>query len=237
MSSTRALTSALPRPGSWVISGSAMMSPTVMRGSSAASGSWNTICIARRCRRSASASRRAEVVAEPDHAPGARLDQAEHGAAEGRLAAARFADDAERLAGAQLEADAVDRLERQVAAPQQAADRDREMDREVLDLEQRLAHGSPPDGRPWPGRGANSQQLAAAPRQRSNAKAQRSRNAQPPAGPGGSAAARGSSRARPLAARRGAASSPAAPGCTDAAGRRRAARSAPPPRSGRRTSP
>ena len=78
----------------------------------------------------------------------------------------------------QLEADAVDRLERQPAAPQQAADRHREMDREILDLQERLAHVKPSRwqalARPRPNSSSSGRS-----RQRSNAKGQRSRNAQP----------------------------------------------------------
>ena len=119
-----------------------------------------------------------EVLAEPDDAARARLDQTEHGAAECRLAAAGFADDAERLAGMQLEAYAIDRLERHKAPPQQAADRDREMHREVLDAEQRRAHASRSR---WQAlaRGASNSSSRGHSAQRSNAKAQRLRNAQP----------------------------------------------------------
>ena len=47
---------------------------------------------------------------ELDAAAG-RLDQPQHGARHGRFAAAAFADQAERLAVAEREADAVDRID------------------------------------------------------------------------------------------------------------------------------
>src|SRR5258706_9973559 len=57
------------------------------------------------------AAERGEVVAAKADAPGGGLDEAQHGAAERRLAAAALADDPQRLAGGELEVDAVDRLE------------------------------------------------------------------------------------------------------------------------------
>ena len=86
-----------------------MMAPTVMRGLSEANGSWKMICMSRQKRRAA-ASRSSAVTLralEPDFAC-RRLDQAQDAAAGGRFAAAGFADQAERLAGADLEADVVD---------------------------------------------------------------------------------------------------------------------------------
>ncbi len=55
------------------------------------------------------AQRRDILAIESDRAAG-RLDQSQHGARYRRLAAAGFADQAERLAGAEREADAVDRM-------------------------------------------------------------------------------------------------------------------------------
>ena len=55
---------------------------------------------------------------EPDLAAGdaaGRLEQADHGRAGQRLAGARLADDAQNLAGADVERNAVDRLEPAVA--------------------------------------------------------------------------------------------------------------------------
>ena len=68
--------------------------------------------------------------------PGGRLVQAHEAAPERRLAAAGLADEAERLARAHLEADAVDRLHARDLAPDHAAARDREVLRDVARLEQ-----------------------------------------------------------------------------------------------------
>ena len=86
------------------------------------------ICIARRSARSAPASSVPRSVPSNTHAPGGRLDQAQHQPAEGGLAAARFADHAQRLAGLQREVDAVDRAHRAADAAEQPAPH-----REVLD--------------------------------------------------------------------------------------------------------
>ena len=72
-------------------------------------------------------SARDVLALEPDLARG-RLDQAQDAAPGRRLAAARLADEAERLAGCDLEADAVDRVHPFDLAREQAA-----VDREVLD--------------------------------------------------------------------------------------------------------
>ena len=94
----------------WIISASPMIAPTVMRGLSEAYGSWKMICMSRRSARSSSRVERRDVLAlEPDLARG-RLDQAQDAAAGRRLAAARFADQAQRLARGEVEAHAVDRV-------------------------------------------------------------------------------------------------------------------------------
>ena len=94
-----------------------MISPTVMRGSRLASGSWKMICMSRRSARSASASeRRADSRPSQITLPGGRRDQLQHGAAERGLAAAGLADDAQRLARRERRTDAVDRLQRQCRA-------------------------------------------------------------------------------------------------------------------------
>ena len=89
----------------------------VMRGSRLASGSWKTIWNSLRSLRSS------RFVSPPMIAPaphdGARRSSgssAQHRARERGLAAAGFADDAQRLALLQREADAVDRAQRLVAA-------------------------------------------------------------------------------------------------------------------------
>ena len=78
------------------------------------------------------------VVAPIAHFARGRLDQAQHAAAGRALAAAGFADQAERLALVDREADAVDRLHDGAAAEQAAAAR--EMLGEVAHLDERLAH-------------------------------------------------------------------------------------------------
>ena len=57
----------------------------------------------------------------------------------GRLAAARFADERERLAFAQIESHAVDGLDRADSPAQQAAAREREVAAQILDAEHDLA--------------------------------------------------------------------------------------------------
>jgi len=81
-----------------------------------------------------------EIATEPGDRAGRRRHQAEDRARQGRLAAARFADHAERLARRHREAHPVERaqLERLVPDP---VGRHRVGDREVADLEQR-AHPS-----------------------------------------------------------------------------------------------
>ena len=64
---------------------------------------------------------RADVAAVEQHLAGGGFDQAQDAAPGGALAAARFADHAQRLAGGQLEADAVDRMHVVDHAAQHAA--------------------------------------------------------------------------------------------------------------------
>ena len=66
--------------------------------------------------RSARWSRAQQVRAVELDLAGGRLDQAQQGARQRRLATARLADDAERLAAVHLEAHAVDRADRALAA-------------------------------------------------------------------------------------------------------------------------
>ena len=77
------------------------------------------------------------LAVELDRAAG-RLDQAQHGARHGRLAAAALADQAQGLAFADRKADAVDRIDMPGGAPQQPL-LDREMLFQVVDLEHRRA--------------------------------------------------------------------------------------------------
>ena len=79
--------------------------------------------------------------------PGGRLVEAEERAADGRLAAARLADEPERLAALDLERDAVDGLDVADVAVHHDAAPDREPDLEVVDLDERRpvgAHAAPP---------------------------------------------------------------------------------------------
>ncbi len=79
-------------------SGSADDSPTVMRGLREAYGSWKMICMLRRERAHLVAlEREMSLTVEDDLALG-RLEQAEDQRGRRRLAAARLADEAERLA-------------------------------------------------------------------------------------------------------------------------------------------
>jgi hypothetical protein len=80
----------------------------------------------------------AHVGAVEVHPPAGRLHQPQQREPGRRLAAARLADQAERLPPCQGEADPVDRTHDPSVAPAT----DREVDLEVLDLDQRLAHGA-----------------------------------------------------------------------------------------------
>ena len=85
--------------------------PTRLRGFSDANGSWKTICISRRSGRSR--SRRSPCVMSVPRkriVPSVGLEQPQHRARQRRLAAARLADEAERLALAQRERHVVDRV-------------------------------------------------------------------------------------------------------------------------------
>src|SRR4029077_12200648 len=99
------------------------------------------------------ATQRAYVPAFKDDVARGRLDQAQHAAAGGRFAAAGFADQAERLAGINVEVDAIDRLHG-AGLPLEQAGVDRECLGEVFDLQQRRAHAASParmQATLWPG--------------------------------------------------------------------------------------
>ena len=122
-----------------MVNASPMIVPTVMRGLSEANGSWKMICMSRQSARNAPMCERADVLAlKPDFA-GGRLDQAQDAAAGGRFAGAGFADEAERLALLDVEADAVDGMHDGLVA-QQEAGADVELLGQVPDREQRRAH-------------------------------------------------------------------------------------------------
>ena len=108
---------------------SPMLSPIGVRGSSDAYGSWKMICIRRRY--GFSAAPLSVVMSVPSNRiePGGRLDQPQEQPPDGRLAAARLADEAERLA-------APDRRSSTPSTAWTLADRplqDPARDREVLD--------------------------------------------------------------------------------------------------------
>ena len=103
--------SSRPRPRPWTRSGSPTIRPIECRGLSEAYGSWKTICI--RCAADAARASPRCVMSWPsktDRAAG-RLVQPQDRAAEGGLAAAGLADQAERLAALDRQRDAVDRLD------------------------------------------------------------------------------------------------------------------------------
>ena len=120
----------------WMRSPSPMLSAIGVRGSRLAYGSWKMICIRRRYGfRSAPLSVVMSLAVEPDRAR-RRLDEPQQQPPDRRLAAARFADEAERLAARDLEAHAVDRLD-DGDRPLQDPAADREVLDEVADLDER----------------------------------------------------------------------------------------------------
>ena len=120
-------------------SGSPMMKPTRLRGFSEAYGSWKIIIISRRTGRIS--ARESLVMSRPSKtiAAACRLEQLHDAAGERRLAAARLADDAERLARLESEADAVDRLHRGDLLLEDDPARDREVLLDVVDDEELVA--------------------------------------------------------------------------------------------------
>jgi hypothetical protein len=99
------------------------------------------ICMSRASARSSSlVARVTSLPFEPDLARG-RLEQAQDAAPGCALAASRFADEAERLAGHQIEADAADRMDVLDLAAEPAAG-DREALDQVLDPQQRRVHAA-----------------------------------------------------------------------------------------------
>ena len=88
-----------------------MIAPTFMRGFSDAYGSWKIICARLRKRLSAAPLSVLDLLAVEAHRAVGGPVQAEHGAAGGGLAGARLADQGQRLAARDLEADAVDGMQ------------------------------------------------------------------------------------------------------------------------------
>ena len=83
-----------------------------------------------------------DIVAVEDDAAGGRLDQPHHEPPDRRLAAAGLADERQRLAGAEHEGHAVDRLHGRKRPPERRALRD-EVLHEIVDGEHVLAHRPP----------------------------------------------------------------------------------------------
>ena len=86
-----------------------MIPPAVIRGSRLAYGSWKIICIRRRRRRSSAPLTSVTSTPSKTIRPAGRRVEPDDRPAGRALAAARLADQAERLAAAQRERDAVDR--------------------------------------------------------------------------------------------------------------------------------
>ena len=136
-SSSAARRPAARRPASpCTRSGSPMMREMLWRGLSEANGSWKTICMRRLSVRIPSAPRSRDVLSVEDDPAGRGLVQAQQRPADRRLAAARLAHQAQRLAVADLERDVVHGLDVADVAVEHDAALDREVDLEVLDLDQ-----------------------------------------------------------------------------------------------------
>ena len=88
-----------------------MVSPIVARGSSDENGSWKTICIWLRSSRTHALCTAHVDAVEGDRAA-VSVEEAQQDAPEGRLAAARLADQPEHLAGADVEIDTIDGADR-----------------------------------------------------------------------------------------------------------------------------
>src|SRR5215207_2305437 len=132
------------------------------------------------------AAERRHVLALEPHLARGRFDQAQDAAPGRRLAAARLADEPERLAGFELEADAVDGVHPFDVAREQAA-LHREALHERLDAQQRLRHAARPrlascstQATLWPGVTSTSGGVALT--QAALAKRQRAENRQPGGG-------------------------------------------------------
>src|SRR5581483_4613048 len=96
-----------------------------------------------------------QIAAFEPNAARVRFDQAQHEAADGGLAAAGFADESQRLAGIDVEADAVDRSDESGRPAEQIARR-REMLDQVFGFEKRghdtsLSKGALMQREVWPG--------------------------------------------------------------------------------------
>ena len=99
------------RPIPWISSGCTTDCSIVIAGLSDACGSWKTICISRRTERSSRSD--SFVISRPSKRtlPSVACTRPEQRSAEGRLPAARLADEAEHLALPEVERHVVDRLD------------------------------------------------------------------------------------------------------------------------------
>ena len=115
--------------------GSPTMSAMLCFGSSDEYGSWKTICIDSRCRRSVGP--RSEVTSLPSTTtvPAGRVDEAEHQPGQGGLARAALAHQTQGRPGVDAQADLVDRSHRPGHPPQHPA-----AQREILDQVAHLEH-------------------------------------------------------------------------------------------------
>ena len=118
-----------------MISGSSTIAPTRMRGLSDEYGSWKTICMSRRASRSSSRDNARTSRPSNTISPDGRLNQPQDAPAGRRLPASGFADETERLAAIDREADVLDRGDR--GRPSKEAAAAGEVLREVPHVEQR----------------------------------------------------------------------------------------------------
>ena len=99
----------------WIANGSPMIEPTRRRGFSEPYGSWKIICMSRRIGASCAPRQPGDVPAVEDDPARGEVVQPGDAAGQGGLAAPGLPDQAERLAAAHGQADAVDRVHRRAA--------------------------------------------------------------------------------------------------------------------------
>ena len=148
------------------------------------------------------------LAVEPDR-PVRRLEQPVDAVADGRLAAARLADEAEHLARRKREGDAVDGVDDAAAAGHSPSQR--EVLDQPIDLEHRCVHRSPgwKQATTWSGR--TSRNTGTSDHDCSSARGQRSAKAQRPSGSESEGTRPGISRSRPFWACPGARNRPEQP--------------------------
>ena len=206
-------------------SGSATMSATFQRGLRLAYGSWKIICMRRRIDARPLRAPAPAIDAVEDDAAARRRVQADEQPRDRALAAAGFADQRERLAALDREADVVDGVDELARLalddPVQPGQRDVEGLGEALDLDQRRrAHAAACSGRRvQPAGGARRARRPAGRAARrgsgSNARGQRGLKAQP-AGSRSGAASRRRSAAAARVPRPSPGSNPSGRRCRDA---------------------